>query len=134
MISRDEIPKIVQAARNLIAEPEHHCTGSYATDWLGVEVCWWDEDAERFCVSGAIRRALWEHAGCPMLRDDDWWLDVHEDSEIAIDTDRVMRFVEDVVNPPRNLPTTSDRDGHAAILRVLDEYLSVMERVARSTA
>jgi hypothetical protein len=130
VIARDDIPKVVRDARNLIAEPEHHTIGALARDYQGKTICWWDDEAECFCIVGALRRALWEHAGCPMLRDDNWWNDVHEDSDIAVDTDRILARIRLITDHSPSLPTINDKQGRLAVLEILDQYLRAVERVA----
>jgi hypothetical protein len=129
VIGRDEIPKVVSDARNLIADAEHHTIGALARDYQGKTICWWDDEAEMFCIVGALRRALWEHAGCPMLRDDNWWYDVHEDSEIAMDTDRILARIRLITGHAPSLPTINDKQGRLAVLAILDQYLRAVERV-----
>lgn len=134
MIHRDEIPGVVRAARNLIADAEHHAIGALARDGFGTAVAWWDDDAECFCVSGAIRRALWEHAGCPYVTEDGWWLDVGEENWLAIDTDRILARIKYLLGLDQNLPTINDKRGHHAILAVLDRYLALVDGVKAGAA
>lgn len=50
--------KYLEKARDLIANKENWCQGSYAVDAEGEEVGFRERSAVRFCAQGAVRKVL----------------------------------------------------------------------------
>jgi hypothetical protein len=98
--------RMIEKARELIAEPEHWCRGSYARGKGGASVPVMDRSAQRHCAMGALILAAFEVTG-----------DVRRATELA---DSVSRMI----SKTGSLVFVNDHQGHAAVLVLFDKAIA----------
>jgi hypothetical protein len=97
---------IIERARELIAEPEHWCRGSYARGKGGVSVSVGDSSARRFCAMGALILAALELTG-----------DIQRGRELAY-------RAASTISQTGSLVFVNDHRGHAAVLALFDKAIA----------
>lgn len=98
--------RLIERARELIADPEHWCRGSYARGKGGVSVSVGDSSARRYCAMGALILAAWEITG-----------DVNRGDGLAYNAAKI-------VSKTGSLVFVNDHQGHAAVLALLDKAIA----------
>jgi hypothetical protein len=97
---------IMERAREVIADPEHWCRGSFARGRGGVSVSVGDVSARRYCAIGAIILAALEITG-----------DTSRARELACS-------VATKISETGSLVVVNDHQGHAAVLALFDKAIA----------
>jgi hypothetical protein len=97
---------IMERARELIAEPEHWCRGSYARGKGGVSVSVGDSSARRYCAMGALILAAFDLVG-----------NMGQARELAYSA-------AGTISNTGSLVFVNDHAGHAAVLALFDKAIA----------
>ena len=98
--------EILKAARKLIEKKENWTTKTSARDAEGKSCKVTDENAHQFCVTGAIHKVCTPYADCNVAY-----------SAVVLLDRYAGKSVVDI----------NDREGHEAVLNVLDECIQKLE-------
>ena len=97
---------VIERARMLIADESQWCRGALARDERGWQVDPTDTAARQRCAFGALIAAAFELVG-----------DIKQAHDLANAVAREIRCTSSLIN-------TNDTEGHAAVLRLLDNALA----------
>jgi hypothetical protein len=98
--------RIAERARDIIADQEHWCRGSFARGKGGVSVTVQDGSARRYCAMGALILAAFELTG-----------DIGQARELAYS-------VASKISGTGSLVVVNDHQGHAAVLALFDKAIA----------
>lgn len=100
--------RIIERARDLIADEAHWCRGALAMDARGVYVCPTDPAAIKYCAMGALIAAAFEISGAP-----------DQAQALAYSAERLLLS-------DRSLVAINDGPGHAEVLDLLEATLAAL--------